>query len=442
VLVKQTPTSGACVKVDRSMNINDFLPEKVCINLDRRPARWQQAQAQFDLHELKSVRRFPALDGVTLEVPSGWNGSPGAYGCLQSHVAVVREAQRNKVPRIWILEDDVVLEPDFNDKFSRYVEQVPPDWDMLLFGGLHLFVRPEKISDNVSKLSHSYSTFAYALKQTVYDSFIELNSHSLEPVDTNNAILQKRFNCYCFTPPLAWVDENYSDTQNKFSYPWYLKEGIVIFSPEHERMQKQSVIVLAHRDRSGTRNLLFKLDYYSKWHPHITLLVVEQGTRPSLDPQNLPEGVHYELFDDGGAFSPERCFQLGFERFAPKKDFFIFSESDIHQDRENIIANLELCSQYDYVSAFQHLIELTDDDTTRLINGDEIDLSKYEAREQSDLCRGSCFFTRKGIELVGGWKDAERQSLKVKRMLSVFKSPSKALRLSGTPHDSSNGLSA
>lgn len=416
------------------MNINDFFPEKICINLDRRPERWQQAQARFDLHELKSVRRFPALDGAALAVPSGWTASPGAYGCLQSHVAVVREAQFNKLPRVLILEDDVVLDPDFNDKFSRYVDQVPSDWDMLFFGGLHVFVRPERISANVSRLSHSYSTFAYALKETVYKSFIELNSRSLEAVDKNNVILQETFNCYCFTPPLAWVEENYSDTQNKFLYPWYLKEGIVILSPEFERMQQQSVIVIAHRDRtpdrSLTRNLLFKLDYHSRWSPHITVLVVEHDTYPSLECQNLAEGVHYELLADDGAFSPERCFQLGFERFAAHKEFFMFSESDIHLDRENIIANLELCLQYDFVSPFKQLIQLSEEDTTRLINGDELELSKYEARERTDLCRGLCFFTRKGIELVGGWKNAEGQSQKVRRMLSVFESPGKALRLS------------
>lgn len=423
------------------MNINDFLPDKVCINLDRRPARWAQAEFHFAQHDLHSVKRFPALDGARLQVPSGWNGSAGAYGCLQSHLAVVREAQRNKISRIWILEDDVVLDSDFNDKFSRYVRQLPSDWDMLFFGGLHLLVRPQRISDNISRLTHSYSTFAYALKQTVYDSFIEINSRSLEPVDKNNVVLQQSFNCYCFVPPLAWVEENYSDTQDKSLHPWYLKEGIVIASPELDRIQKQSVVILAHRDRtpdrSQTRNLHFKLNYYSKWYPHVSLLVVEHDQRASLDPQTLREGVQYEILRDGDAFNPARCFQVGFELFESRKEFFIFSESDIHLDRENIVANLELCLRYDFVSSFRHLIDLTDEDTRKLIKDEEVDLSGYGRRERSDICSGSCFFTRKGIQKVGGWSEAsedrdEMQSLKVRRMLSVFESPGKALRLSQT----------
>ena len=107
------------------MNVNDFFPDKVCINLNRRPERWAQAKAQFAFHQINAVRRFPALDGQTMEVPPGWDGSPGAYGCLQSHLAVVREARRSGLPSILILEDDVVFDCDFNAKFSRYIRQLP-----------------------------------------------------------------------------------------------------------------------------------------------------------------------------------------------------------------------------------------------------------------------------------------------------------------------------
>jgi glycosyl transferase, family 25 len=422
------------------MNVNDFFPDKVCINLDRRPQRWEQVEAQFASHQINSVRRFPALDGLMLEVPPGWDGSPGAYGCLQSHLAVVLEARRSKQSSILIFEDDVVFDSDFNNKFSRDIEQLPIDWDMLLFGGLHVYVRPERVSENISRITNSYSTFAYALKQTVYDAFIELNSQSLEPVDKVNAILQKTFNCYCFTPHLAWVEENYSDTQNTHLHPWYVKEAVVVASPEWNQIQRNTVLIIAHRDetpdRRQTRNLHFKLDYSATWYPHITVLVVEHGEQPSVESETLPDGVHYKFLRDENAFDPQRCFQAGFKMFESSKEFFIFSESDIHLDRENIIANLELCQQYNFVSSYKHLIELTEEDTRLMMKGENVDLSRYERRERTDICRGSCFFTRKGLQRVGGWEATNRggkdelQSSKVRRMLSIFESPNKALRLS------------
>lgn len=421
------------------MNVNDFFPDKVYINLNRRPERREQVEAQFALHQINSVRRFPALDGWTLEVPPGWDGSPGAYGCLRSHLAVVREARRSVLPSVLIFEDDVVFDPDFNAKFSRFIGQLPSDWDMLLFGGLHVYVRPQIISENISRITNSYSTFAYALKQTVYDAFIELNSQSLEPVDKVNAILQKTFNCYCFMPHLAWVGENYSDTQSTHLHPWYVKEAVVVASPEWNQIQKDTVLIIAHRDqtpdREQTRNLHFKLDYCRAWYPHVTVLVVEHDEQPRLEPQTLPEGIRYQFLRDKGAFNPEQCFQAGFKMFESSKEFFIFSESDIHLDRENIIANLELCQQYDFVSSYKHMIELTEEDTRMLIKGENVDLTGYERQERTDICRGSCFFTRKGIQRVGGWEamgqgsEDELQSLKVRRLLLIFESPNKALRL-------------
>lgn len=422
------------------MNVNDFFPHKVCINLNRRPERWEQAEAQFALHGINSVRRFPALDGLTLKVPPGWDGSAGAYGCLQSHLAVVREARHSGLSSILIFEDDVVFDSEFNNRFSRYIEQLPPDWDMLLFGGLHVYVRPQKISENISRITNSYSTFAYALKQTIYDAFIELNSQSLEPVDKVNAILQQTFKSYCFMPHLAWVEENYSDTQSKHLHPWYVKEAVVVASPEWNQIQKDAVLIIAHRDQtsdgSQTRNLRFKLDYCAAWYPHITVVVVEHDNPPKINPQTLPDGVSYQLLRDNNAFDPARCFQAGFKMFEASKEFFIFSESDIHLDRENIIANLELCQHYDFVSSYKYLIELNAEDTRLLIKGEEPDLTRYERRERADICHGSCFFTRKGIQQIGGWEASAEgrgnglQSLKVRSLLSVFESPNKALRLS------------
>ena len=74
--------------------INETFPYKVCINLDRRLERWHHARRRFEEHGIQSVRRFPAFDGDRTKIPSNWVHTPGAYGCLLSHVAVVREARR------------------------------------------------------------------------------------------------------------------------------------------------------------------------------------------------------------------------------------------------------------------------------------------------------------------------------------------------------------
>src|SRR5216117_1383180 len=88
-------------------NINDVFPLKVCINLDRRADRWKQMQLKFRRHAIHGVRRFSAADGNSLTVPPNWSDTPGAYGCLLSHLQVVREARELGMPCVLIFEDDV-----------------------------------------------------------------------------------------------------------------------------------------------------------------------------------------------------------------------------------------------------------------------------------------------------------------------------------------------
>ena len=71
----------------------------------------------------------------------------------------------------------------------------------------------------------------YALRQSVYDAFIRLNSRAKQAVDRNNTIFQRLFKCYCFVPHLAWVDDSYSDAQESRNNHWYIRESMVIRCP-------------------------------------------------------------------------------------------------------------------------------------------------------------------------------------------------------------------
>ncbi|HYP28553.1 MAG TPA: glycosyltransferase family 25 protein [Blastocatellia bacterium] len=196
----------------RSDKLNSLFPHKVCINLDRRPERWERMKERFAEQGIGSVVRFPAFDGLRMNVPEAWPYTPGHYGCLQSHLAVLRSAQKNAYPNLLIFEDDCVFDPEFNQKFPRYMEQLPGDWDMLLFGGRH-FEDPVQVSDNVARAKMTYLTHAYALNRRTYDALIELCEPGLLAIDDYTAELQKDFNCYCFVPDLIWQERLDSDTR-------------------------------------------------------------------------------------------------------------------------------------------------------------------------------------------------------------------------------------
>jgi glycosyl transferase, family 25 len=196
------------------MPLNDFFHSIYCINLDRRPDRWSRVKARFEDHSIVGVSRYPAQDARLLEIPDSWKDVPGAYGCLLSHVGVVRAARESGAANVLIFEDDVVFDDRLNVLFDGVIDQVPDDWDMLLLGGSH-WSPPERLSDNVCRVTATVATHAYALKRTIYDEFIRFNLSSAVPVDCNSTVLQNMFLCYCFSPVLAWQEDGYSDIAEK-----------------------------------------------------------------------------------------------------------------------------------------------------------------------------------------------------------------------------------
>lgn len=172
-------------------------------------------QGLFARLALGPVVRFAAADGKTLAVPPGWAYPSGAYGCLQSHLAIVRQARRDRLPTLLIFEDDCVFADRFNEKFSRYARSLPAHWDMLLLGGGHV-VEPRRIAEHLGRASETWLAHAYALKSTVYDAFISSCEAAQEPLDYYTMRLQKDFNCYCFLPDLAWQLGEDSDIVQDF----------------------------------------------------------------------------------------------------------------------------------------------------------------------------------------------------------------------------------
>ena len=117
--------SSAMTMPSSSGDVNGVFPHKACINLDRDVDTWGRLHAELTRHDIRGVRRFSAVDGSRLELPATWRYSAGAYGCLLSHLQVVRDARQRGLPSLLILEDDVVFDPSFGEKFPVFVRGVP-----------------------------------------------------------------------------------------------------------------------------------------------------------------------------------------------------------------------------------------------------------------------------------------------------------------------------
>lgn len=426
-------------------DLNSFFAHKVCVNLDRRPERWARMRERFAKHKITDVLRFSAIEGDRLTIPSSWQGSVGAYGCLKSNVSIIHMAREERWPNVLIFEDDVLFDDDLDRKFPEFIAQLPPDWDMVLFGGLHR-IEPVRVRENLLKLSFTSSTYAYAVRDTVYSDFLEIQSAGQRPVDVNNRLLQERFNCYCFAPNLAWVESGHSDTLGRPLNPWWLKESLLLVGNEMDRILRQTLLVIPHRDRShdrvGVRNLSHVVTDYANQLPGVNIAVVEQDRILSLDAEEPDHRWNYIPIKDEGPFNRGRCFNEAVRRLGADKEFYVFADRDILMGWE-VKAILRKCLSYDFVSSFNQLIDLTDEDSDRIIRRKPIDGSGYITRSRTEICAEFCTFTRKAFEKVGGWDESggkkgdEVQSRRTREMLSVFESPGLAYRLSSVDTESS-----
>ena len=359
-------------------DINEAFPHKFCINLDRRPERWEQMRSKFERCGVEGVQRFAAVDGQQAIVPAGWTDSPGAYGCLRSHLEIIEEARRRGWPNVLIFEDDAALDPELNEKFSSYFEQVPSDWEMLHFGANHM-AEPVGVSANTVRITSANSTFAYALNAAVFDAFIELNTLALTAVDLNNRTLQRGHACYCFMPHLAWVEDLSSDVQVRQKYHWYLKESLVLHGTGMDQILREPAVLI--KDRG---DVSFLKGFYERYLPGVEVIGVEEGgTTDETD-----------------------------------KSFLIFTDSNLFVEEWDIRGNLRMCERFDCATGFRSLVELTSEATRMLRTSSPMiltpwfDANDYERREKSEPFERFSLFRR---EAVG------------KKELMVFESPNDAL---------------
>ncbi len=385
--------------------------------------------SRFSELNLWPIERFAAVDGSKTSIPVHWPESPGAYGCLQSHLSVVRKARAEGRENVLIIEDDVLLDERFHEKFSERVRNLPENWDMLFFGCLH-HDPPVLVASGIGKLRGSFSTFMYAVRHTVYDAFIRLNSRAKQAVDRNNTILQRLFNCYCFVPHLAWVDGSYSDAQGMYTNHWYIKESMVLRGREVKSMEERTATIIPYRAPSdaerGLRNLRYLTEHYGGL---FATLVVECDRRQRIDPAALPANCEYCFLRGEGAVDRVRCLVQGFKRYEGQKDYFIFNDGNVVCSRMEMRASLMKCLHYDLVSSFESYIDLSCSDSDLLIDGLECQTEGYLPRPRGSRFSEYLTVTKVGFSTLADHLLSPRSSEEEVGSLRIFDSPGWALCL-------------
>jgi len=206
------------------MNIlNDYFEKIYCINLDSRKDRWVEVQKKFEKNNIE-VERISAVEGSKLNLDFPPEIKEGAVGCSLSHLFAMKIAKQLGLKNYLIFEDDVEFVENFCEKFDGIKDQIPDNWDMLYLGGQHFHgMNLQKITENIFKCEYTLTTHSFAIKDTVYDLFIDKLIDITKPCDIHFAEQHKNINAYVILPHLTWQSNSYSDVEKSHVDYTFLK---------------------------------------------------------------------------------------------------------------------------------------------------------------------------------------------------------------------------
>jgi GR25 family glycosyltransferase involved in LPS biosynthesis len=387
------------------MSVAGTFAQIVCINLNRRPDRWARARARFAVHGIAPVERFAAVDGFAVAVPEVWKGREGAYGCLRSHLDAVASARDRGVGDLLIFEDDVEFASDLGSRFDRARAQLPDDWDILYFGGIHA-ERPRHVGDALARVSRTLSTFAYAIRARAFDAFLGIDPMLPVPVDDQLTTLQGRLACYCIFPHAAWVEADHSDIQGREDNHWYIRESIVLGNHCLDDMAGAIALVIPARApgwrRTGAAQVEFLVDHL---RPHL-------------------RGLSVRLDESAPPHRPDRLAARAFAELGESIRYVLVAGSPVFLAQRHIIAALQMCRTHDVVIPFHESVTLSSDAVHRILSGrwTTVDPAHHPRSRLGGQDLGWGLFSRRPPDECGS-----------RRPPSIFHVPCVGLRLDGPP---------
>jgi GR25 family glycosyltransferase involved in LPS biosynthesis len=207
-------------------NAFEYFDKVFLINLDKRTDRLERCMKIFEQNNVKDlVERFPGVipntsdnipytkDTEKIKIP--------LYGCLLSHINIIKKAKREGLKSILVLEDDIeFINIEYIDKSVDQLKK--REWDLFYLGS-NTHVPLYKKDSNLLVLKKGYATHAIAYHENFYDYFIEnFEKRKINIIDVwLSDYGQENFKSYCTYPITAIQINDYSDIQSAHvNYTW------------------------------------------------------------------------------------------------------------------------------------------------------------------------------------------------------------------------------
>lgn len=191
----------------------DFFDEVYVINLRERVDRLDSFERTLKKNgwPFKPPKVWEAVPGGSGKVPCppAFKQGGGAFGCAQSHVAILQHCLMNEVGSVLILEDDAITRNTFLADTRKFMDSVPADWEGIMLGGQHHW-QPIDVGSGLVRVRYAQRTHAYACRgrymRALYERWARANVH----IDWLMKDWQEHFRVYAPTPWLIGQDRSQS----------------------------------------------------------------------------------------------------------------------------------------------------------------------------------------------------------------------------------------
>lgn len=147
-----------------------------CCTLADRPEKWEAFKERCPID---GVIRVDGLDTRAGGHPSWWRVGGAAWGCYQTHLAILKEALARNMECVGVFEDDAVFRQGFWPMLRRLLDETPDDWGQLYLGGQHLTQPkestgyPDLVSPRVHRVKNVNRCHAYLIRQPFLSQMVE-----------------------------------------------------------------------------------------------------------------------------------------------------------------------------------------------------------------------------------------------------------------------------
>ena len=205
------------------------------INLKANPERAAATVAELSRAGI-SAERFEARTGDQYDGPQdaiAKYATAGSIGCTLSHVCLIEQASKRGHGIVGIVEDDVVLCDDFQERLQYIEENFRKPWDMFFFGGTYHtdptwhkdtpgLGRDFELTDtrHIVRTYGTWCSYAYLLNcrsaGKVLDA-VRKNMHRSTAIDHLFILIEPELQCYGFTPGMAIQRDGWSTITHAYT---------------------------------------------------------------------------------------------------------------------------------------------------------------------------------------------------------------------------------